>query len=264
MKFNKLLFSIFLTTLTFFSVKDLFLFSAVRSTQNLRNYENNLETLSDKEGSLHQLIEEMQRLTNRSSTGCAPGGALTNIYGITTDDTIVSAVVFSSCNLVAASTQTLAQTLNDGTAGTAINITSKYWGTMGNNINITFTQRTSTTPNLTALQINTTGYAMEVMLTTGSSGHYYSSGTMVCNAINSDLNARELVSCFVVSNGTATLKPISQFKLAGGLGTLMTSRSVGANYFTISSSQTVTTSTAAPIAVTDGVILNIFDRPDGN
>lgn len=242
-----------------------YLSAAPRSTSNLRAYEGNLDTLSDKENNLHQLIEETQRFRTLSSTCPAPGGKII-LPGIATDDTIVSVVRHSSANITLASSTTVRGTQPDGTAGPTIAIESKIPGAMGNNITFSFVQIDSQTlSSQGTLTVNTTGYAFQVGLSTGVSAAYYSSATMVVNAINNDPSASALVRAYVVSFGSGTFIPITgPINLNSGSGSTYTPTAISPSFFTISSSQTVTVSTGAPVSSNDYLKFNLFDRPDGD
>jgi len=246
-------------------------YAATRGSAELRRLETNLDTLGDKEGSLHQIIEELQGFTMLNATAPAAGIDSTTsvkLPGIATDDNIAFVLRFASANNVAASSTTNSQAIGAGdpdvgASGSRITFVSKLWGDMGNNVQVVLTQ-ISTLPFTTegTLSIVTTGYAIEVKLSTGQNEAFYSSGSAVVNAINTDPAASLLVDAFVNFAGTATVVPVAQFNLGGGLGTPQSVDVIPASFWTITSSQSVTPNEGTPVTSQDGLIFGIHNRPD--
>lgn len=238
---------------------------AIISTDNLRNYERNLDILGDKTGSLHQLIEELQRFRVTTTSGPAVQGGSVAVSGMATEDTIVAVVRFSSANVVTASSVTVVQVSTDSSAGPTLTLRSKVWGTMGNNIKVRFTQISSqAAAQEGVLTVNTTGYLIEVKLSTGDfPATEYSSATRVCNAINNHPEASQLISCTPATFSSGTVLPLTyDVALVGGLGTVISANSVDPSYFTHTASATVRVSTNAPVDSNDVLQFKWYDAPD--
>lgn len=248
-----------------FITRGVLVYAAARTTANLRADERNLEILADKDGSLHQLIEELQRNRVTFATVTTPSvtGSSVVVPGLSTGDRILAIVVHSSANNVSASSVTVRQAVGDGTFGASVTIRANVWGNTGNNVLVTFTQNTTTTALRGQLQVVTTGYNIEVKLSTGDVAAYYSSAPMVCAAINNNPAAAALVNCsFQASVATMTAMPITQFALNGGAGAPLSRHVLPSAYYTVTSSQAVTISTGAPLMPNDGLEINWLDAID--
>lgn len=235
-----------------FSAQEIFSF---RSLANLKKNERNLDILADKSGRISQLIQELQGTRVNITTGNAVGVPIA-LEGITTDDTIVSAIVLSSGNLILASTTT-------GDSDARILWQSKIPGAMGSNINLVFTQKALGDPTSTQLTINTTGYEIEVKLSTGNNSANFSSATMVVNAIRSHSAANSLVRVSTVAGGgIGTVVERSKAALSPGSGIVQGFYSAPLNSLTIPENGFVSISTSGVVTSNDA-ILWIWNDRDG-
>lgn len=165
---------------------------------NLQNYSRNLEVLGDKDGSLDQLIGEIQGYRTFFASGAVVGTTI-SVPGILPGDTIEEVVVNSSACDFAGST------VIGGRAGEAqITLQSRICGINSTRLTASFTRKGTTDISSQTLSINTTGWSFEVKLATGDgqkSGDgniVLSSGNAICDAINGHPWLGRMVRCSTV------------------------------------------------------------------
>lgn len=266
-RYKKYFGALILLTILLFGIHNSFLFSArmpLRSRLNLQRYERNLDVLKDKEGSLNQLIGEVQGYTITTTSGGAIGSTIT-ISGIDTNDAIFGAVVYSSGNNVAASTTTgNGATLGEG----QVKWTSKLGGAMGNNIMLSYVLvSTAVSGGTTTLTVNTTGYNIEVRISTGSDGVNGSSITALLTAVRNNEAANYMVSVASVSCGSCTITAasVSSFRIGTGVsgnGTPQSATWVDGSVASMTATGKVWFTTKSFITVNDMVEWHWYDRPE--
>lgn len=168
------------------------------SRADLVNNQRNLDRLSDKSGSLENLVGELQGFRVFYASGAIIGSTI-SVPGILPTDTIEEVVVYSSACDFAGST------VIGGRPGEAqINLMSRVCGINSMRLNATFTRKGTADISSQTLTINTTGWSFEVKLATGDgfrSGDgniVLSSGNAICNAINSHPWLGRIVLCSTV------------------------------------------------------------------
>lgn len=248
------------------------------NTTNLRERESNLDTLRDKRGNLHQLIEELQSFDVIRATCPGSGGIVVN-SSITANDTIVAAIVLSSANTTIASSTTHKGISVDGTQTGRVIVRSKILGTMGNNISLEFKQIASTntyftknnitsTPTAGSLMVFATGYAIDVYLSTCGANvslaisttlGTYASGADVCSAIQNDDAANSIVTCEAPFS-TSSVVALSGILLSEGIGSNYFPNVIDGSFFT-SGTGIITLNKNTPATSNDGLVLYIFRRP---
>ena len=252
-------------------------FATLRSTDNLRRYETNLDILADKSGNLHQLIEEIQGFDVIKAT-CEGSGSVILDSTVLENDTIIFVTVLSSANNVQASSTTLAKAIIDGSEGGSVILKSKVLGTMGNNISLNFVQNASTNTvftingstqkvNAGTLVVYTTGYAIDVWLSTtgiysfmaSTTAGTFASASDVCSAIESDAGANDLVSC-QTNTSTRTVVALSGILLKNGEGSVLVPNTISGSYFTAGNGK-ITVGTNAPVSKYDGLVIYLYKRP---
>lgn len=248
---------------------------ATESRINLRTYSNNLDILSDKDGNLDELIGELQNFRTYVATGAVLGSTI-SVPGILPTDTIREIVVYTSASIVCGSTVI-------GKAGDSqIVLQSRVPGIVGFTFNANVIQKNHLNTSSASLTINTTGYAFEIQLASGTGTLSPSSGSAIIDAINSHPWLSRLVRAS--TSQLATSFDTSSFKMDGtgvrggvdltnqyfwnGVNqpyvTSLSSRpfSVGVytipgQYATISSSGNVVISTSAPLTKEDYLELKV-------
>ena len=234
-----------------------------RPTQNLDDRKHNLDTLADKSNNLVDLIRETQGLRVQGTTVPAvteSGSGNIMLPGITTDDTIVGALVLSSANVTYASTITL--TVTDENNDThQLGVISKIPGAMGNNITIAITAHSSGT-TYAPLTVNTTGYNIQVKLSSHA-GQYeanYSSINAIVAAIRAHTAANSLVHVYAVGTGTGVPSALSQTNLTAGAGTIQGAHWLPVDGSSITANGTVHTTTSAAVSNNDWLLWFWYDR----
>lgn len=242
---------------------------AMFTRQNLQGNESNLDILYDKDGSLDDLIGEIQGYKTYITTGY-PTGSTIPVTGILPTDTIRSIVVHTSAAVVCGST--VIGNPGDG----QILLQSKVWGWTGFYINASIFKKGATIGvSSGALSINTTGYAFAINTSTGENNIQASSANAIVNAINSHpwLGTLVLASTFAAANSfsTETIKTVglvnqlffgnAQTVYVSGLSTRpadLGTYVLDGQFATITSSGNVVISTAAPISRVDGLELKTY------
>lgn len=240
---------------------------ALYSRSNLQNYERNLDILADKSGSLDDLIGELQGFDVIKAT-CEGSGSVIVDSDVGASDTVLSAIVLSSGNIVRASSATLVgKDAYNGGASAILTLRSKVSGTMGNNISVNFVQATSSSIYSGALTVNVTGYAIDVILSsagvfntnvsTNSDG--FANASRVCTAIQNNDASNSLITC-ETSHSTRQVVALSGISLSGGQGSVYFPNVISGSYFTCGSG-TITLDDNTPVSANDDLILYLYKRP---
>lgn len=173
------------------------------SRVSLQAYEHNLDVLEDKQGSLDDLIGELQNSRVLTATGAVVGTTVP-VPGILPTDSINSIVIYSSGSDFSGSTVI-------GRPGECqLFLQSKIGGLASTRLSVTFTRKGNTDVSSNTLTIGTTGYSFEVKLASAdgrlsANGMMeYSSGPVICAAINGHSWLGSLIRCSTGSNSATS------------------------------------------------------------
>lgn len=157
------------------------------SREQLQAYSGNLDILRDKTGNLDTLIGEVQGYRTYIVTGAVVGTTV-SVPGILPTDTIREVIVHTSAAFVCGSTVI-------GKAGDGqIQFQSKIWGDPSFQLNVSVTQKLKGDISSETLTINTTGYAIEIKLASGSVNTVISSANAIVEAIRADSRLNRIIS----------------------------------------------------------------------
>lgn len=239
-----------------------------RSRVNLNQSQNNLDTLVDKGNNLSQLIGELQGLKVQGSTSAAStvdGSGTILVPGISTEDTIIGAIVFSSAGIQYASSETL--TTSTLSPDENIGLRSKIPGIMGNNISIAITAQSTFTVDNTSVQIValvvvTTGYHIQVKLSSSAENYDNdrSSVNAIVAAIKAHAAANSIVNPFAVGTGTGVPSTLAETNLNSGQGTVQGLSWLSINGAEITAAGQVQVTTSGAVAKDDWLLWLYFDR----